>query len=137
MIRKIGKRLKIKASFIIGTMRTKLVEFEKKFVCFFYWYLYVIGSILSSYYRRASCKHFFANFSLLNRSPSTANDEVFLLYARSLNDGNCMYSSFWLLLISDNSFVQVLRCLTSIELFKNSDYFDKCSCFVSDFNSQE
>ena len=48
-----------------------------------------------------------------------------------------MYSSLSLLLIGDNSLVEVLRCLTSIELFLNSGYCGKHCCFDLAFNSQK
>ena len=48
-----------------------------------------------------------------------------------------MYSSLWLLLIGDNSLVEVLKCLTSIELFLNPDYYGKHCCFDLAFNSQK
>ena len=48
-----------------------------------------------------------------------------------------MYSSLSLLLIGGNSLVEVLRCLTSIELFLNSGYYVKHCCFDLAFNSQK
>ena len=48
-----------------------------------------------------------------------------------------MYSSISLLLIGDNSLVEVLRCLTSTELFLNLDYYGKHCCFDLAFNSQK
>ena len=46
-----------------------------------------------------------------------------------------MYSSISLPLIGDNSLVEVLRCLTSIEFFLNADYCGKHGCLA--FNSQK
>ena len=46
-----------------------------------------------------------------------------------------MYSSVSLLLIANNSLVENLRCLTSIELFLNPDYYGKHCCFDLAFNS--
>ena len=54
-----------------------------------------------------------------------------------MTNGNCRYSSISLLLIGDNSLVEVLRCLTSIELFLNADYYGKHCCFDLAFNSQK
>ena len=48
-----------------------------------------------------------------------------------------MCSSISLLLIGDNSLVEVLRCLTSIELFLNADSYGKHCCFDLAFNSQK
>ena len=48
-----------------------------------------------------------------------------------------MYSSLSLLVIGDNSLVEVLRCLTSIELFLNLDYYGKHCCFDLAFNYQK
>ena len=48
-----------------------------------------------------------------------------------------MHSSISLLLIGDNSSVEVLRCLTSIELFISLDYYGKHCCFDLAFNSQK
>ena len=41
------------------------------------------------------------------------------------------------MLIGDNSLVEVLRCLTSIELFLNSNCYGKHCCFELAFNSQK
>ena len=48
---------------------------------------------------------------------------------RSLANGDCMYSSISLLLVGDNSLVDELRCLTSIELYLHSEFYGKHSCF--------
>ena len=42
-----------------------------------------------------------------------------------------------LLLIGYNSLVEVLRCLTFIELFLNADYYGKHCCFDLAFNSRK
>ena len=52
-------------------------------------------------------------------------------------NGNCMYSSMSLLLVGDNSLVEELRCLTSIELYLNSDYYGKHDVFQSAYLSQK
>ena len=51
-------------------------------------------------------------------------------------NGNCMYSSMSLLLVGDNSLVEELRCLTSIELYLNTDYYGKHDVFQSAYLSQ-
>ena len=56
--------------------------------------------------------------------------------SRSMLNGNCMYSSMSLLLVGDNSLVEELRCLTSIELYLNSDYYGKHDVFQSAYLSQ-
>ena len=48
-----------------------------------------------------------------------------------------MYSYLSLLLIGDNSLVEILRCLISIKLFLNSDYCGKHRCSDLAFNSQK
>ena len=48
-----------------------------------------------------------------------------------------MYISLSLLLIGDNSLVEVLRCLISSELFLNPDYYGKHCGFDLAFNSQK
>lgn len=48
-----------------------------------------------------------------------------------------MYSSLSLLLTGDNSLVEVLRCLTSIELFLHPEFYGKHSCFDLAFKSQK
>ena len=48
-----------------------------------------------------------------------------------------MYSSISLLLIGDNSLVEVLRCLISIELLLIPDYYGKHCCFNLAFNSKK
>ena len=50
-------------------------------------------------------------------------------------NGNCMYSSVALLLVGDNSLVKEPRCLTSIELYLNSDYNCKHDVFQSAYLS--
>ena len=52
-------------------------------------------------------------------------------------NSNCMYSSMSLLLVGDNSLVGELRCLTSIELYLNSDYYCKHDVFQSAYLSQK
>ena len=49
---------------------------------------------------------------------------------RSLANGNSMYSSISLLLVGNNSLVEELRCLTSIELYLHSEFYGK-HCFES------
>ena len=46
-------------------------------------------------------------------------------------NGNCMYSSISLLLVGNNSLVEELRCLTSIELYLHSEFYGKHCCFKS------
>lgn len=48
-----------------------------------------------------------------------------------------MYSSASLLLSGDNSLVEILRCLTSIELFLHPEFYGKHSCFDLAFKSQK
>ena len=48
-----------------------------------------------------------------------------------------MYSSLSLLLTGDNSLVEFLRCLTSIELFLHPEFYRKHSCFDLAFKSQK
>ena len=48
-----------------------------------------------------------------------------------------MYSYLSLLLIGDNSLVEILRCLISIKLFLNPDYCGKHRCSDLAFNSQK
>ena len=62
--------------------------------------------------------------------------QFLLLKFRSLAIGNCVYSSLSLLLIGYNYLVEVLRCLTSIELYLNPDYYGRHCCFDVAFNSQ-
>ena len=50
---------------------------------------------------------------------------------RSLANGNCMYSSISLLLVGNNSLVDKLRCLTSVELYLRSKFYGKHFCFES------
>ena len=50
---------------------------------------------------------------------------------RSLANENCMYSSMPLLLVGNNSLVEELRFLTSIELYLHSEFYDKHCCFES------
>ena len=52
-------------------------------------------------------------------------------------NGNCIYSSVSLLLVGDNSLVEELRSLTSIELYLNSNYYGKHDVFQSAYLSQE
>ena len=47
----------------------------------------------------------------------------------------CTVNTLSLLLISDNSFIEVPRCLFSMELFLNPDYHGKYFCFDLPFNS--
>ena len=47
----------------------------------------------------------------------------------------CTVNTLSLLLISDNSFIEVPRCLFSMELFLNTDYHGKYFCFDLPFNS--
>ena len=75
-------------------------------------------------------KYFFANCR-------SARMQLLLIWSRSLTKGNCLYSSLSLLLIGDNSLVEVLRCLTSSELFLNPDYYGKHCGFDLAFNSQK
>ena len=75
-------------------------------------------------------KYFFANCR-------SARMQLLLIWSRSLTNGNCLYSSLSLLLIGDNSLVEVLRCLTSSELFLNPDYYGKHCGFDLAFNSQK
>ena len=42
---------------------------------------------------------------------------------RSLANANCMYSSISLLLVGNNSLVEELRCLTSVELYLHSEFY--------------
>ena len=42
-----------------------------------------------------------------------------------------MYSSISLLLVGNNSLVEELRCLTSIELYLHSEFYGKHCCFES------
>ena len=50
---------------------------------------------------------------------------------RSLANGNCIYSSISLLLVGNNSLVENLRCLTSVELYLHSEIYGKHCCFES------
>ena len=58
------------------------------------------------------------------------------LYRSKLN-GTCMYSSMSLFLVGDNSLVEELRHLISIELYLNSDYYGKHDVFQSAYLSQK
>ena len=56
---------------------------------------------------------------------------------RSMLNGNWMYSSVSLLLVADNSLVEELRCLSSVELYLNSDYYIKHDVFQSAYLSHK
>ena len=48
----------------------------------------------------------------------------FLFYlARTSADGNCLHNACPLAIVGDESLAMCLRCLTSIELFMNSEYY--------------
>ena len=49
----------------------------------------------------------------------------------------CTTASVPLLLVGDNSLVEELRCLTSIELYLNSDCYCKHDAFQSAYLSQK
>ena len=51
-------------------------------------------------------------------------------------NGNCIYSSMSLFLVGDHSLVEEIRCLTSIEIYLNSDYYGK-HVFHSAYLSQK
>lgn len=53
---------------------------------------------------------------------------------RSTATGNCLYSSVSLVLVGDNSLVQNLRVLTSIELFIDAPFYSHHPCFLSAVN---
>ena len=56
---------------------------------------------------------------------------------RSETSGSCLYSSVSLALVGNNSLVDLLRVLTSLELFVNADYYYKHPCLVSIFNNHK
>ena len=55
--------------------------------------------------------------------PSKVKKAKSVFAFESLSNGNCWYSSVSLLLAGDNSLVQDLRLLTSIELYLNAAYY--------------
>ena len=64
---------------------------------------------------------------------------VFIIYIyiylfRSQTNGNCLYSSTSLLLIGDNSLVDNLRAMTSIELFLHGEFYSKHPSFLETQN---
>ena len=54
-----------------------------------------------------------------------------VVFFRSEATGNCLFSSVSLVLVGDNSLVQILRILTSIELFVHAKFYSQHSCFTS------
>ncbi|XP_046850102.1 uncharacterized protein LOC124443666 [Xenia sp. Carnegie-2017] len=68
------------------------------------------------------------------QSAKTKNTNLVAL--RSATNGNCLYSSFSILLVGDNSVVTILRLMTSIELFLYADYYAKHPCFSNLFETQ-
>lgn len=56
---------------------------------------------------------------------------IFLIICRSDANGNCLYSSVSLTLVGNNSLIESLRILTSIELFTNPDFYAQHPCFSS------
>ena len=76
----------------------------------------------------------FVNFSMLTvGQPVQPKMQFLLIRSRSMTKGNCM----WLLFIGDNSLVEVLRCLTSMELFLNPGNYRKHCWFNLAFDSQK
>ena len=80
--------------------------------------------------------NFFKYFFVVGQ-PVEPKMQFLLIWFRLLTSGNCMYSSLSLLLIGDNSLVEVVRCLTFIQMFLNLEYYDKHCCFDLAFNLQK
>ncbi len=57
-----------------------------------------------------------------------------MLFNRSEAAGDCLYSSVSLVLVGDNSLIQTLRILTSLELFMHADFYSQHPCFLSVVN---
>ena len=67
--------------------------------------------------------------------PSKVKKGKLVFAFKSLSNGNCLYSSVSLLLAGDNSLVQDLRLLTSIELYLNATYYtDELPYFTTVFS---
>ena len=49
----------------------------------------------------------------------------FYFILRSIPNGNCLFSSVSILMVGDNHLVDILRLLTAIELFNNSDFYNR------------
>ena len=50
---------------------------------------------------------------------------------RYLPNWNCMYSSISPLIVGNNSLMEELRCLTSVDLYLHSEFHGKHCCFES------
>ena len=74
-------------------------------------------------------------FNFLNKTQPVINtlqpqlNNVFHL--RSDVTGNCLYSSASLVQVGNNSLMEFLRVLTSIELFNNAEFYSQHPCFTS------
>ena len=55
-------------------------------------------------------------------------------YLRSDVTGNCLYSSASLVQVGNNSLMESLRVLTSIELFNNAEFYSQHPCFSAVVN---
>ena len=60
--------------------------------------------------------------------------EVYIfVFLRSEASGNCLYSSVSLALVGDNSLLDELRIMTSVELFLNSSFYIKHPVLIAAF----
>ena len=60
---------------------------------------------------------------------------TFPLICRSQASGNCLYSSASLALVGNNSLINHLRSLTSIELFLRTDFYSQHPYFLSSYSN--
>ena len=62
-----------------------------------------------------------------------ANGVYVMIFSRSETSGNCLYSSVSLALVGNNSLSNILRVLTSIELFCNAEFYYNHPCLQNVF----
>ena len=65
---------------------------------------------------------------------SLTASHCFLAFYRSEPSGNCFYSSVSLALVGDNSLIEELRVMTSIELYLNANSYSKHPVILSQFD---
>ncbi|XP_028417575.1 zinc finger MYM-type protein 1-like [Dendronephthya gigantea] len=73
------------------------------------------------------------NFAAESYIPTSVRKATkkFCTALRSDTTGNCLYSSVSLVEVGNNSLMELLRILTSIELYLNADFYSQHPCFSS------
>ena len=83
---------------------------------------------------RYSCKCNFKQ-SQFSENQNLVYIHILFYCFRSETTGNCLYSSISLLLVGNNSLVETLRCLTSLELHQHASFYSKHPTFTFIFTN--